>query len=285
MQVISSPRAMQQLCAEWRKSGQSIGIVPTMGALHEGHLSLCRRAREENDKFVSSLFVNPAQFGANEDLSRYPRPFERDRDALEALGCDALLAPTPDAMYPNGNSQTWVESPILEARWEGARRPGHFRGVATVVAKLFHLTCATRAYFGEKDFQQLRVIEQMVDDLNFAIEIVPCPTAREDDGLARSSRNVYLSPQERQAAPVLYRAMRAAAQLAAKGESRASALARAMEDVCASELLVEPDYLAVVDARTLEPLEILGSEPARLLVAARLGSTRLIDNMALTATL
>ena len=211
MQIIRDIEEMQDLARE-RRVNSSIGLVPTMGALHAGHAKLVERARAENDLLVASIFVNPLQFGPSEDLERYPRPFERDCEQLEAAGCDFVFAPDTNAMYgeESGNhaaGHTVVEVLKLGDLWEGAVRPGHLRGVATVVCKLFNIVTPTRAYFGEKDFQQLRVIQVMVRDLNFAIEIVPVPTVREADGLALSSRNAYLSPDERIAAPALYRAL------------------------------------------------------------------------------
>lgn len=280
MKILRTPREMQALCADWRATG-TVGFVATMGALHDGHLALCRRARGENARFAASIFVNPAQFGPREDLSRYPRPFERDCDLLRAAGCDALFVPDAETMYPPGGAQMGVEVPALSACWEGAARPGHFRGVATVVAKLLNITRPSRAYFGEKDWQQLAVITHMNRELFFDTQVVPCETAREADGLARSSRNAYLSPDERRAAPVLWRALQEAARLAGAGERDGAVLEQAMRQICAAKPLIAPDYLAVVDAQTLEPLARLDGRAARLLVAARIGSTRLIDNAAL----
>lgn len=287
MQIIESPQEMQALSAQFRCAGQSVGFVPTMGALHQGHLELCRRARSEQNQFVASIFVNPLQFGLNEDLARYPRPFERDCDLLREVGCAALFAPLAETMYgpaqagghaPPGVPHTFVEVAVLGELWEGAARPGHLRGVATVVAKLFNIVSPSAAYFGEKDYQQLKVIEQMVRDLNFPLRIVPVPTVRESDGLAMSSRNVYLKPEERQAAASLYRALICARQLAKNGERDVAALGRAMQDIISAEPLVTVQYITIVEPQTLAPLHTLNG-PARVLIAARVGETRLIDNL------
>lgn len=284
MEIIESPRAMQLLGAEWNRAGQSTGFVPTMGALHQGHMELCRRARSENQNFVASIFVNSIQFRAGEDLAKYPRPFERDCELLQNAGCDTLFYPSQTSMYGDetGKSETFVEVEGVSTHWEGEVRPGHFRGVATVVAKLFNIAAPQRAYFGEKDFQQLKVIEHMTRDLNFAAEIIACPTLRETDGLAMSSRNVYLNREEREAAPVLFRALQAGQNAAAHGEKSASQLLQLMREILDSEPRVEVEYGAIVDSDSLEPIEFLSKEkPARALIAARAGSTRLIDNIEL----
>lgn len=284
MQIIPEPRAMQRLCADWKCNRQTIGFVPTMGALHAGHLELCRRAKSENDHLVVSIFINPAQFGPGEDLARYPHPFERDCDSLRELGCDAVFAPTKEAMYGRADADahhgSWLDVTPFNALWEGVTRPGHLRGVATVVAKLFNIACPTRAYFGEKDFQQLRVVQSLVADLFFPLEIVPCQTRREDDGLAMSSRNAYLSPKERQSATVIIRAMNAARDLARSGERDVAVLGQKMESVFACEADFDVQYVAIVDAQTLAPLRELDGREARILVAGFLGKTRLIDNLA-----
>jgi pantoate--beta-alanine ligase len=264
-----------------RESG-GVGLVPTMGYLHEGHGSLARRARAENATIVMSLFVNPTQFGPNEDYTRYPRDLERDRALATAAAVDVLWVPTVADLYPPG-AQTWVDVAALSQRWEGERRPGHFRGVATVVLKLFLAVRPNRAYFGEKDYQQLLVVRQMADDLLTGVEVVACPTVREANGLALSSRNAYLGPAERAAAGALYEALTHARALLAAGERDGAALEAAMRAVLAASPGVEPDYAAVVDAATLEPLPYL-DRPARALLAARLGSVRLIDNCELLAT-
>ncbi|MDF2440291.1 MAG: pantoate--beta-alanine ligase [Abditibacteriota bacterium] len=288
MEIIQTPQEMQQLSSRWKCEGHSIGFVPTMGALHAGHLALGRRAREENSRFVASLFVNPLQFGVNEDLSKYPRPFEEDCQMLRDAGCDALFAPSAETMYGISTHEaslhvphTYVEVAMLGEVWEGVVRPGHLRGVATVVAKLFNIVLPQRAYFGEKDFQQLRVIEQMVQDLNFPITIVPVETVREADGLALSSRNAYLSAEERAAAQVLSRALCEGVARARAGESDAAQLGVHMQQILDAKPQIYVQYLTVVDANTLDSLAHLDGRPARILIAARVGQTRLIDNMPL----
>jgi pantoate--beta-alanine ligase len=289
MNIIETPQEMQRLAAQWRCAGESIGFVPTMGALHEGHLSLARTARAQCTQFVASIFVNPTQFGPHEDYSKYPRPFERDRALLQEAGCDVLFAPAPTAMYEtqqplhsqSAESQTFVEVTPLGEMWEGAARPGHMRGVATVVAKLFNIVRPHRAYFGEKDYQQLKVLQRMARDLNFDIEVVGLPTVREADGLALSSRNVYLTPEQRRAAGKLNQALQTAADLARDGETDVAVLINAIQQVCETEPLVVVQYIAIVEAESLMPLDRLGDRPARALMAARVGDTRLIDNMAL----
>ena len=291
MRIIESPLEMQELCAQWRCERQSVGFVPTMGALHEGHLELCRHARQGNDKFVASIFVNPLQFGAGEDLNKYPRPFERDCRLLQEAGCDAVFVPSEAVMYgpalTHGHAaptvpHTIIEVAVLGEIWEGVVRPGHLRGVATVVAKLFNIVGPTAAYFGEKDYQQLKVIEQMTRDLNYSVTIVPVPTVREADGLALSSRNAYLNSQERAAATALYRAMARATQMTQRGERDVTILGRAMLRLCEAEPLVSVQYITIVDAETLAPLHQLDGTPARALIAARVGKTRLIDNLMLS---
>jgi pantoate--beta-alanine ligase len=255
---------------------RAVGLVPTMGALHEGHLSLVRRARAENEVLAVSIFVNPTQFGPTEDLERYPRTPERDQALLEAEGVDVVFMPTPAVMYPPGAS-TRVEVGPLAAILEGALRPGHFAGVATVVTKLFHLTRPRRAYFGQKDAQQLAVIRRFAADLNLPVEIVGCPIVREADGLALSSRNRYLSPAERQAALVLSRALGVAAAAYADGERAAAVLSRLMRWTVEAEPLARLDYAEVVEGLTWETPAVAASG-CLLLLAARLGATRLIDN-------
>jgi pantoate--beta-alanine ligase len=255
------------------------GLVPTMGFLHEGHLSLVRRARQDCGHVGVSIFVNPTQFGPNEDLARYPRDMERDLRLLEDEGVDLVWSPSPEIVYPSG-FQTWVTVEEVSKPLEGAQRPGHFRGVATVVAKLFNAFTPDRAYFGQKDAQQVAVIRQMARDLNFPLEVVVCPTVREPDGLALSSRNAYLGPDERRAAPVLYRALCAAQAAFERGERDAQALRRVMQDALAAEPLARPDYVSVADPDALEELEQV-QEGALLSMAVRIGGTRLIDNLVL----
>ena len=257
-----------------------LGLIPTMGALHEGHLTLVRRARGENETVAVSIFVNPAQFGENEDLATYPRDMERDLALLEAEGVDLVYAPTPEEVYPPG-FDTWIEPGALAARLEGAVRPGHFRGVATVVAKLFNVVRPDRAYFGQKDGQQLAVIRQMARDLDMGIEIVAVPTVRDADGLALSSRNAYLTPEQREAAPVIYRALSAARQMWETGETDAERLRGAVREILQQEpLLSGIDYVSVADLSTLRELEQVNG-PAMVSTAVRMGKTRLIDNVVL----
>ena len=257
-----------------------LGLVPTMGALHEGHLTLVRRARAENATVAVSIFVNPTQFGENEDLSTYPRDMERDLALLEAEGVDLVYAPSPEEVYPPG-FDTWIEPGAMAERLEGAARPGHFRGVATVVAKLFNVVGPDRAYFGQKDGQQLAVIRQMTLDLDMGIEIVAVPTVRDADGLALSSRNAYLTQEQRQAAPVIYRALSAARQLWEAGEADAERLRGAVREILQVEpLLAGIDYVSVADASTLEELAQVDG-PAMVSTAVRMGETRLIDNVVL----
>jgi pantoate--beta-alanine ligase len=286
MRIIDTPEPMQSLSRSWLREGLLVGFVPTMGALHDGHLSLVHAAREQCDRFVASIFVNPLQFEAPEDLEKYERPFERDGRLLREAGCDAVFAPSVEVMYGARTTdvhaaQTFVEVEGLGGILEGETRPGHFRGVATVVAKLFNIIGPQRAYFGEKDYQQLKVIQQMVRDLFFDTKIIPCPTVREEDGLALSSRNVRLTPDEREAAAVLYRALRESVDLARDGERNAARLVETTRALCEAQPLVDLQYVAVVDAETLDPITELDGRPARALVAASVGGTHLIDNMAL----
>ncbi len=261
-----------------RSCPRPLGLVPTMGALHEGHLTLVRRAREENATVAASIFVNPTQFGANEDLATYPRDMERDLALLEAEGVDLVYAPAPEEVYPPG-FDTWVEPGALAERLEGAARPGHFRGVATVVTKLFNVVNPDRGYFGQKDGQQLAVIRQLARDLNLGLEIVAVPTVRDADGLALSSRNAYLTREQREAAPVIYRALSEARDLWSRGETNAETLRLAARKILGDEPLIEEiDYVSVADATTLVELAEVDT-PALVSTAVRLGRTRLIDNV------
>ncbi len=257
----------------------TVGLVPTMGYLHEGHLSLIRRAKGDCDHAVVSIFVNPAQFGPNEDLSKYPRDLERDLKLIEPLGVDIVWTPSAEIMYPNGY-QTWVEVEALTHPLEGAVRPGHFRGVTTVVAKLFNAVQPHKAYFGQKDAQQAAVIRQMTRDLSYPIEIVVCPTVREQDGLAMSSRNKYLEGEDRSAALVLYRALNAAKDAYKKGEGNAERLRQTMKEVIAAEPRAQMQYVSCADYNTLEELEIVKGKTL-LSMAVFIGRTRLIDNFVL----
>jgi len=273
--VISLP----DLRSARRSLSGTVGLVPTMGYLHEGHLSLIRRARQECDHVVVSIFVNPTQFGPKEDLSRYPRDLDRDLKLIEPLGTDLAWVPTAEIMYPKG-FQTWVEVEAMTRPLEGAVRPGHFRGVTTVVAKLFNGVQPDKAYFGQKDAQQAAVLRQMTRDLNYPIEIVVCPIIREPDGLAMSSRNVYLDGEQRKAATVLYRSLSAAKEAYEKGEREAEKLRQVMKEVIASEPLAQMQYVSCADYDTLEELETVAGK-ALLSMAVFLGKTRLIDNFVL----
>jgi pantoate--beta-alanine ligase len=259
-------------------SGET-GLVPTMGYLHEGHLSLIRAARAQNDHVVASIFVNPTQFGPGEDFERYPRDTERDLSLLRTEGVDIAFTPSVEEMYPAGAS-TFVEVEGITDVLEGAHRPGHFRGVTTVVAMLFNIIEPRRAYFGQKDAQQLAVIRQLVRDLQLDIDIVACPTVREPDGLAMSSRNAYLTPGEREAALVLSHALRLAEERFAAGERDAEALRAAMRELIAREPLARIDYVSVSDTRTLRELDSIDAS-ALASLAVRIGNTRLIDNVTL----
>jgi len=274
--VLAQSAAMRQRSLAERAAGKAIGLVPTMGALHEGHLALMRRARAENGFVVASIFVNPTQFGPGEDFERYPRDLDKDLALCGGAGVDAVFAPPAEEMYPEDFSLS-VDPGAVAQPLEGMSRPGHFRGVATVVAKLFNIVLPDRAYFGQKDAQQLAVIRNLVRGLNFGVEVVACPTVRESDGLAMSSRNACLNPGERQAALCLSRALNIAKDLVAGGERRAPEVAAAMAEEIVAEPLAELDYAAVVDPDSFEDVEKL-SRPALALLAVRLGKTRLIDN-------
>ena len=263
-----------------RARGSSVGLVPTMGALHDGHASLITRSAAECDLTAVSVFVNPLQFESTDDLAAYPSDLDHDLVVAEQAGAELVFAPSADEMWP-ATPLTIVSVPALGRGLEGAARPGHFEGVATVVARLLNLAGPCRVYFGEKDFQQLIVVRAMARDLAMPAEIVACPTVREGDGLALSSRNVRLTADERRAAPVLYRALEAAAAAFAAGQSDAPVLRQTMRDVLAGEPLVQPDYAEVVHGYTLEPVGGVVDERCRLLVAAHLGRTRLIDNLGL----
>jgi pantoate--beta-alanine ligase len=269
--------------SHWRVGATpSVGFVPTMGYLHEGHLSLVRRARSENSNVVVSIFVNPTQFGPHEDFQRYPRDLKRDLGLLDTEQVDAVFTPEVDEMYPTGAS-TMVEVEALSSILEGASRPGHFRGVATIVCKLFHLVHPDRVYFGEKDYQQLQVIQHMVHDLQMPVKVIGCPTVREPDGLAMSSRNVYLGPAERQAAVALSQALSQAARLFKDGVWDGSRLQAEVQNMLDKEPLIRTDYVAVVHPHTLQPVVTLAAEGAIICLAVWIGHTRLIDNIHLIA--
>jgi pantoate--beta-alanine ligase len=279
VKIIESPAEMQRFAEAARLRGDKIALVPTMGYLHEGHLSLMREGRRRASLLAASLFVNPTQFGPNEDLATYPRDVERDCRLMESIPVDVLFAPQAEAMYPPG-AQTWVEVTELTQGLCGASRPGHFRGVTTVVAKLFNIVKPHLALFGAKDYQQLCAIRQMVRDLNFDIEIVPMPTVREADGLAMSSRNAYLSPAERTTALSLSRALEAARRRFAQGERDPKALAQTAREQIGRQAGIEIEYVEVRDAAALREIAEIKA-PAVVAVAARVGRTRLIDNIVL----
>ena len=277
MEIIESIAALRAHLDDSRRSGASIGLVPTMGFLHEGHGSLMERAAADHDVVVATIFVNPLQFGAGEDLDAYPRDLEGDAARATAAGVDLLFTPTVAEMYPEPVLTT-VSVAKVSAAMEGASRPTHFDGVSTVVTKLFNIVGPCTAYFGEKDFQQLAVVRRMVFDLSTPVVIVGCPTVRETDGLARSSRNVYLDPAERAVAPVLYRALCAGRVLIDGGEASAEVVRAAMAAVVETEPLATLDYVEVADAATLEPQEVC-DRGSRLIGAVRFGRARLIDNI------
>ncbi|HEV8525160.1 MAG TPA: pantoate--beta-alanine ligase [Terriglobales bacterium] len=282
MKICKTVDEMRAASRAARADGRCLGLVPTMGALHDGHLSLVRAARQHCDAVAVSIFVNPAQFGPTEDFSKYPRTFDRDLELLEAERVDIIFAPSEQEMYPPGAS-TFVTVEGLSDKLCGRSRPGHFRGVTTVVAKLFNIVEPDIAFFGQKDAAQAVIIRRMVRDLGFDVEIVVCPIVRESDGLAMSSRNRYLSPAERKSASVLYRALMRVQMLADKGEQRAGALIAAARGVLAEEPAVRLDYFEIVDQETLDPVSDI-SRGALVSVAAFVGSTRLIDNIVLHGT-
>ncbi len=261
------------------KSLGSVGFVPTMGYLHDGHLALVKQARDENSVVVASIFVNPTQFGPKEDFRTYPRDIERDLALLEKERTDIVFMPSDKEMYPKGY-RSWVEVEKVTDRLEGSCRPGHFRGVATVVAKLFNIIEPTRAYFGQKDAQQALVIKKMAADLNMNLKVIVAATVRESDGLAMSSRNVYLNPQERQAATVLFEALTVARNLWEKGERNAETIRQKMTSLISKEPLAKIEYVSIADAQTLEELSQI-DRPALASLAVKIGKTRLIDNMVL----
>jgi pantoate--beta-alanine ligase len=276
MQVLSTIQEMRLACRAVRQSGQSLGLVPTMGALHAGHIALVRAARAQCDLVAASIFVNPTQFGPNEDFAKYPRTFEQDCALLEGEGVALVFAPQPEEMYP-AEASTFVEVGGVGDRLDGASRPGHFRGVATIVAKLFHIVGPDKAFFGQKDAAQVAVLRSMVRDLNFDLELVVCPTVREPDGLALSSRNRYLSASDRARALVLSRALDVIAASYRAGQKDVARLLESGRSVLATEPEVRIDYLEIVDADTLLPLT--EAKPGALVaIAAYVGSTRLIDN-------
>lgn len=281
METIRISRIMQDTSTGHLMHGRSIGFVPTMGALHEGHLHLVRIARQENDIAVVSIYINPLQFGPSEDFNSYPRDIEADTERLKREGIDILFLPDNSLIYPKGFS-TYVEVDALSGKLCGAFRPGHFRGVATVVAKLFNIVRPVRAYFGQKDFQQTVIIKRLAKDLDMGIDVVVCPTVREEDGLAMSSRNAYLSQDERKAAAIIYRSLKKASESVESGIIKTDAIKKLMKELLMSETLIsEVQYCSAYDAATLDEIEQIGKE-ALLAVAVKIGSTRLIDNMLVT---
>ena len=274
MQVTKTVEETRKQIKQWKKEGKTIGLVPTMGFLHEGHASLIRKCREQNDIVVVSDFVNPTQFGPNEDLEAYPRDFERDSKLCESLGEDLIFAPSPEDMYHDPHA--FVSIDTLSETLCGKTRPIHFKGVCTVVTKLFHIVAPDRAYFGEKDAQQLAIIRKMVKDLNFDIEIVGCPIVREEDGLAKSSRNTYLNDKERQAALCLSRAVKTGKEVIYTGADAKEVL-NPMKAIIEAEPLARIDYVMMVDALTMQPIE-KADRDVLVAMAVYIGKTRLIDN-------
>lgn len=274
MQVTKTVEETRRQVKQWKKEGKTIGLVPTMGFLHEGHASLIRKCREQNDIVVVSDFVNPTQFGPNEDLEAYPRDFERDSALCESLGADLIFAPSPEDMYHDPHA--FVSIDTLSETLCGKTRPIHFKGVCTVVTKLFHIVGPDRAYFGEKDAQQLAIIRKMAEDLNFDIEIVGCPIVREEDGLAKSSRNTYLNDKERQAALCLSRAVKTGKEVIYTGADAKEVL-NPMKAIIEAEPLARIDYVMMVDALTMQPIE-KADRDVLVAMAVYIGKTRLIDN-------
>jgi pantoate--beta-alanine ligase len=279
MKVCHTIDEMRAASRAARREGKSLGLVPTMGALHEGHLSLVRAAKAQCDLVAASIFVNPLQFGPSEDLAKYPRTFDRDRELFAQEGVDFIFAPSVEEMYPAG-AVTYVTVEGLSDKLCGRSRPGHFRGVTTVVAKLFNIVEPDRAFFGQKDAAQSTIIRRMVRDLNIPVQVVVCPIVREPDGLAMSSRNAYLDPQQRESARVLYRSLMAVQERFDRGERKVQALIEAGKQAFAQEPFVRLDYFEIVDPETLDPVDDL-SRPALVAVAAFVGKARLIDNIIL----
>jgi pantoate--beta-alanine ligase len=278
MEIIRTISWMKETVRQARAENHVIGFIPTMGALHEGHLSLIRRARVDCSRVYASIFLNPTQFGPNEDLSRYPKTFESDVEKLTAAGVEVLFAPEINEIYPPG-FRTYVNVEGLSGRLEGRSRPGHFRGVATVVLKLFEIVQPQFAYFGRKDAQQVRILQQMATDLNLNVEIVVCPIVREGDGLALSSRNTYLNSEERRAATVLQRALDETRRELNAGTRDALQLQTALRKILSNETLARVDYVEMVDAESFEPVSSIGARPVYALLAVFIGKTRLIDNL------
>lgn len=274
MQIARTVEEAKQITRAWKRNGETIGLVPTMGYLHEGHASLIERARKENDRVVVSVFLNPTQFAPNEDLESYPRDFDRDCALCEKIGADLVFHPEPEEMYHDPHA--FVNINLLSSTMDGAARPIHFRGVCTVVSKLFNIMQPDNAYFGQKDAQQLAIVKKMAADLNFDVKVNGCPIVREADGLAKSSRNTYLSAEERAAAPILFKAIQKGQEIIEPG-MRAADLEAAMKDVLASEPLANTEYVTAVDALTMQPVETIDRD-VLVAMAVRIGTTRLIDN-------
>lgn len=274
MQIARTVEEAKQITRAWKRNGETIGLVPTMGYLHEGHASLIERARKENDRVVVSVFLNPTQFAPNEDLESYPRDFDRDCALCEKIGADLVFHPEPEEMYHDPHA--FVNIDLLSSTMDGAARPIHFRGVCTVVSKLFNIMQPDNAYFGQKDAQQLAIVKKMAADLNFDVKVNGCPIVREADGLAKSSRNTYLSAEERAAAPILFKAIQKGQETIEPG-MRAADLEAAMKDVLASEPLANTEYVTAVDALTMQPVETIDRD-VLVAMAVRIGTTRLIDN-------
>jgi len=276
MQVVKTIREVREIVNEWRKQGYTVGLVPTMGYLHEGHQSLISKSHEQNDRTVVSVFVNPIQFGPNEDLATYPRDLERDMQKVEEAGGDIIFNPEPSEMYPD-HFTSFIDTTETTELLCGARRPVHFRGVCTVVGKLFNIVGPDRAYFGQKDAQQLATIKRFARDLNFNIEIVPCPIVREDDGLAKSSRNTYLSPEERKAAVILSLSLKKGKQAIENGEKDAKKVISIITESLETEPQAKVDYVEVVDFNNVQRIDQIKGETL-VAIAVYIGKTRLIDN-------
>lgn len=276
MKIAYTVAEVREQVKAWRKEGLTVGLVPTMGYLHEGHASLMKKAVEQNDRVVTSVFVNPTQFGPTEDLESYPRDFEKDTALCESLGVSMIFHPEPEEMYAP-DFCTWVDMDVLSKTLCGKSRPIHFRGVCTVVSKLFHIVTPDRAYFGQKDAQQLAIIKRMVRDLNMDIEIVGCPIIREADGLAKSSRNTYLNAEERKAALVLSKAVFLGQEMTQSGEKDAAVIKKAMVETIEAEPLARIDYVEIVDGLSMQPVDHIDG-PILAAMAVYIGKTRLIDN-------
>lgn len=280
MQVVKTISEVRKIISSWRKEGLSVGLVPTMGFLHEGHQSLIEKSVSQNDRTVVSVFVNPIQFGPNEDLEAYPRDLEHDKALVEKAGGNLIFHPEPSEMYP-GHFTSFIDTTETTELLCGAVRPIHFRGVCTVVGKLFNIVCPDRAYFGQKDAQQLATIRRFVRDLNFPIEIIPCPIIREEDGLAKSSRNTYLSPEERQAALILSKSLRLGKEAIENGEDNPQRVINIIKENLSTEPLARIDYVEIVDFENIQRVEKIEGETL-VAIAVYIGKTRLIDNFIIT---